>query len=459
MADKDKQNDISPLDMSDEDILDQGESTFLAEEDSDSEQDRSDEDQNEDEDDDQETSNLAADDEDEDSDEDGNSGDNTDTGDNTDADDSTDSDEDDSDQESEDEDDQNKGDASGDSDSDTDDPTGDDDSDDTKVDGKSVKKAKKAKKVLSQEEGEKLKKDKKDKDSKNDTADSDEIKQVNYEVEYNKLLAPFRANGKELKVGSVDDAIALMKMGANYNKKMAGLKPNLKLMKMLENNNLLNEAKLSFLIDLDQKNPDAVAKFLKDSEIDPMEIDTDATSKYKPKTYTVHDKEMELDSVLDDIQDTSSFNTTIDIISNKWDSASKKIILEDPEIIRAINDHVANGIYDQIDQVIQSERMLGRLSGLSDLDAYKQIGDAIQAAEGFTEQPDNSDNAGNTGNTTNETQKLKIVSKPKKETPELKNRKRAAGSTKSSSVKKTPDFNPLSVSDEEFEKIAASQFM
>lgn len=76
---------------------------------------------------------------------------------------------------------------------------------------------------------------------------------VNYEQEYKRILAPFKANGKEVEVKSVDDAITLMQMGANYQKKMAALKPNLKILKILENNGLLDEGKLSFLIDLDKR--------------------------------------------------------------------------------------------------------------------------------------------------------------------------------------------------------------
>ena len=60
-------------------------------------------------------------------------------------------------------------------------------------------------------------------------------KELDYKAEYEKLLKPFKANGRDIQVGSVDDAIALMQMGANYNKKMAALKPNMKLLKMLEN--------------------------------------------------------------------------------------------------------------------------------------------------------------------------------------------------------------------------------
>jgi len=175
----------------------------------------------------------------------------------------------------------------------------------------------------------------------------EETSEIDYKAEYERLIAPFRANNREMQIDSVDDARTLMQMGANYNKKMAGLKPNLKLIKMLENNKLLDEEKLSYLIDLDKKNPEAIKKLVKESGIDPMEIDVEGDTGYKNTNYTVDDKEVELDGILDDIQETESFNQTIDIISNKWDASSKEVILEQPSIIKVINEHVAAGIYEQ----------------------------------------------------------------------------------------------------------------
>ena len=94
-----------------------------------------------------------------------------------------------------------------------------------------------------------------------------EAAEPDYKAEYLRLLAPFKANGKEIAVSTVDDAISLMQMGANYNKKMAGLKPSLKMLKLLENSGLLSEEKISYLIDLEKKNPAAINKLIKDSGI------------------------------------------------------------------------------------------------------------------------------------------------------------------------------------------------
>ena len=282
-----------------------------------------------------------------------------------------------------------------------------------------------------------------DDDSDSDTPDTDdaETSALDFEDEHKKLLAPFKANGKEMQVDNVEDARKLMQMGANYNKKMAGLKPNLKLLKMLENNKLLDEGKLSYLIDLDKKNPEAIAKLIKESGLDPLDMDVTKDSTYQPNAYTVDDKEVELDATLDDIRGTPSYSRTIDIVSNKWDESSRKILVEHPSIISTINDHVTSGVYDQISDAVERKRILGEFAGVSDLDAYKLMGDEMQAKGGFTQ-----------------TSKAPDVIKPKVSKavdPKISKRKKAASTTKTAPSSKTPDFNPLSMSDEEFEKMSA----
>lgn len=281
--------------------------------------------------------------------------------------------------------------------------------------------------------------------------DKPEESGVDYKAEYERLLAPFKANGRDISVKSVDDAITLMQMGANYNKKMAALKPNLTLMKMLENNGLLSEEKIGFLIDLEKKNPDAINKLIKDSGIDPMDLDAEKASGYKPNTYRVDEREVELDSVLDEIQETPTYNRTLEIVSKEWDGKSKQTIANSPQLLKVINSHVQAGIYDLISKEVESERVFGRLNGLSDIDAYRQVGDAIQARGGF-------DHLGRQGQQS--TAKPVVVQpKPKVVQDEkIKEKKRAASSTKPAAASQTAkDFNPLSLSDEEFSKMANSK--
>lgn len=284
-------------------------------------------------------------------------------------------------------------------------------------------------------------------------SDVDSEEEIDYKVQYEQLLSPFKANGKDIKVDTVEDARSLMQMGANYNKKMAALKPNLKVVKMLDNHGLLDEQKLSYLIDLSKQDPEAVKKLVKDSGIDPLDIDTDNIA-YRPNAYNVSDSEVALDGILDDIRDTSTFNTTIDIIGNKWDEASKDMIAKDPNIIKVINDHVGSGIFKKVSEVVERERILGRLNGLSDIEAYKQVGDAINSSGGFGDPVQVTKTQPTSISKSNSVNKANNPVDPK-----LKVKRKAAGSTKSKPSKAKPQFDVLSMSDEEFEKMSSSKFV
>ena len=143
--------------------------------------------------------------------------------------------------------------------------------------------------------------------------------------------------------------------------------------KMLEKNELLDEAKLHNLIDLSKKNPKAIAKLIEESDVDPLDIDKDVPTDYQPTDYSVTDKEYNLDQVLDEIKDTDTFNRTINVLTKEWDTPSKTTISDNPEIISIVNTHMGNGVFDQVNSVLQQEKALGKLGGIADVEAYKQI--------------------------------------------------------------------------------------
>jgi hypothetical protein len=285
-------------------------------------------------------------------------------------------------------------------------------------------------------------------ESKSDTQE-EATDQIDYKAAYEQILKPFKANGKEVQVQSVEDAISLMQMGANYNKKMAGLKPNLKVLKLLESNNLLDESKLNFLIDLDKRNPDAITKLIKDSGIDPFDLNEEKANAYQPTNRAIDDQSLELDLVLEELKETPTYSRTLEVVGKSWDNSSRNTVATQPQLIKVINDHMASGIYDIINAEVEREKMFGRLNGMSDIDAYRKIGDAIQARGGFNhignQQP---------------TAPVKVQPKPKADDAQLKEKRRAASSTPAAAkVVAKNEFNPLSMSDEEFNKMSASQFI
>jgi hypothetical protein len=236
-------------------------------------------------------------------------------------------------------------------------------------------------------------------------------------------------------------------MGADYHRKTTEIKPLRKIGEMLKQNDLLDVGQLSYLIDLKNKNPQAIQKLLKESGIDPLDIDTSEEVNYRPSNYQVDDKTIELNDVLDSIQHTPQFDTTVKILGSEWDHQSKEYLSANPQTITILNEHIGNGIYDTIAKEVATQRMLGRLNGVSDLDAYRIIGDYIQANGGF--------------NTTKQEPVTQQAVQPTKPIQDNKQKKQAAGITKAATNKKTTDLASLDImamSDEEFAKLDKSLF-
>lgn len=276
---------------------------------------------------------------------------------------------------------------------------------------------------------------------------------LNYQSEYEKLLEPFKAAKREVRVSNVDEARRLMQKGVDYSRKMAEMKPQRQIIKTLERNGLLNPEKINFVIDMvSNKNPEAIKKFLKDNDIDPYELPDEDNADYKPTDRIVSAKEMELETVLEEIEQTEQFDRTSSEIQNKWDTASKQVLADNPGVLRLINDHVGVGIYDQIMNIVEQERLFGRLEGLSDLEAYKAIGDAINDKGGFEPYQNQRTSAGNTSQGSGQDSGSREASN---KADQLRNRKRAAGPTKGAVSKSKPASKNFlqDYTDEEIEKM------
>jgi len=211
--------------------------------------------------------------------------------------------------------------------------------------------------------------------------EEEEKSTIDYQAVYNQVMAPFKANGKEFVPKSPDDVIRLMQMGSNYTKKMQSLAPNLKLMKMLENNGLLQEDKINHLIDLDRKDPAAIQKLLRDGSVDPMDIDVEAPAEYTPGNHSVSDQEMAFSDALNDVMSTSDGQQTVTLINDTWDHASKEIIYQEPNVLKIIDEQRANGVYDRISSEVERQRTLGHLNNIPFIQAYKQVGDVLYPSE------------------------------------------------------------------------------
>ena len=207
---------------------------------------------------------------------------------------------------------------------------------------------------------------------------------VDYKAFHDQVMAPFQANGKTIQLRSVDEAIQLMQQGANYTRKMQAIAPHRKVLMMLENNGLLDESKLSRLIDLEKKNPDAIRALVKEAGIDPLDIDVHEESTYTPGNHAVPDEAVAFQTTLDEVSSTPDGQETVRQITASWDPESKAELWKDPSILGTIHQQRISGVYDRVVAEIERQRTIGAIpANVSLLNAYRVIGERMTQAGAF----------------------------------------------------------------------------
>ena len=258
--------------------------------------------------------------------------------------------------------------------------------------------------------------------------------EVDYKSIYEQVFKPFKANGKEITPKSVEDIISLMQMGANYTKKMQLMAPMKKVVQSLDNAKI-DEQGLNFLIDVSKGDKEAIKQLLIKHKIDPLEIDLDGDNTYSPRNNIASDEDVEFNDTLMDIHD--SLPRIQEILNNTWDDNSKKAILKDPRLMRALHEEVQMGRFDEVQKRLEAEKTFGRYKGVSDVDAYIDLVSKMEQERMKTKtQPE----------TPTKTESTKKIPDKSKAAP-------TKGKTsKSSSSLTAKDL--LSMSDDEFNKLS-----
>lgn len=261
---------------------------------------------------------------------------------------------------------------------------------------------------------------------------------------YDKVMAPFIANGKEIKLNSPEEVIQLMQQGANYTRKMQAIAPHRKMLTMAQNNGI-TEDKLSFLIDLEKGNPEAIQKFLKDKGVDPLSIDTESEPTYREGTHKVSDTEVAFRTNLDELSSTPEGKETLQTINSTWDDASKEVLWGEPALMTVIHAQRESGVYDLITTEVDRRRMLGQIApDTSFFDAYRMVGDdLVKKAE--------AEKAAAPAPTAVAPVPVATTAAAPKATVENGDKASAASPTRSTPKPAKVNFNPLAMSDEEFE--------
>lgn len=288
-----------------------------------------------------------------------------------------------------------------------------------------------------------------DTQTKADTPVKTDGGEPDYKALYEGLMAPIKANGKTIEIRNPEELVKLAQQGANYTRKMQELAPHRKMLLMLENNGLLDEGQLSYLIDLSKKDPEAIKKLVKDSGINPLDIDTETEQTYRPGNHRVTDDEAAFRTTLDDISSFDEGRQTLQVINSTWDQASKELLFKDPASLTLIHEHREAGFYDRITKELEHQKTLGNVpANVPFIEAYRKVGDWMAEQGAFEDL----------------IAKQKPVASAPVKTPvattvaakksPVANNEKASAAAQSKTTSKTakPLINPLAMSDEEFLK-------
>lgn len=201
---------------------------------------------------------------------------------------------------------------------------------------------------------------------------------VDYKGFYESVMKPFKANGKTIELRSPDEAIQLMQMGANYTRKMQEISKHRKTIATLHENGITTDEDLAFILDIKNKNPDAIKKFFKDNNIDPFDVDTSEEVTYKPQVKMVSEEVLETRAVLDELNSDPEGAKTLRLIADTWDEESTRFMWNNPSAFKIIHEQRESGVYDQIMSEIDRQTTLGMLQPHgSILEKYNIVGNQL----------------------------------------------------------------------------------
>lgn len=287
----------------------------------------------------------------------------------------------------------------------------------------------------------------------NDDSESVEEPYIDYKTEYEKITAPFKASGKTIQVRDSNEVISLMQKGVDYTKKQQALKPRLKELQILENQNMLGD-NLGYAIDLFNGNTKALAKLIKERNIDISELspnmygdEENNSPDYTPTNYSISDAEMRLKDVELTLKDSPNFQRLFTTLTD-LDDDSKAKFRNNPDLLLRLNEHMDSGLYDQIQNELEHRRIVGDASvdGKNFYDAYTAVGNEILAYNANLAQQQHQ-------------QQYEQNYAQQYQQQQLQQKRNSAKSTNSRSTGRSSPmmYDPLTCSDEEFAQINLKQ--
>lgn len=279
-------------------------------------------------------------------------------------------------------------------------------------------------------------------------------------VEY--ITAPLKAAGGEFTFKNLEEIRTLASMGLDYTKKMQGISARKAELMALDKAGMLGD-NLNYAIDIFSGNPQAIKKLLKDKNIDINSLGSNSgfdefgnpiqeqPVDYQPTNYSPSTEEVELQSTIDDLKKNPVEYKALSEAFGNFSKQDQNEILKNPHQLRALNEHVQNGLYKYAMDEIAHNRIMQNpaFTGKSDLEAYTMIMQSLVDNEMQRRQTEQQ-----------QAMQYQQQQQAMMQQQAIQQRKQAVAPNRVYNQRNTipVGFDPLTATDEEIEKISFEEF-
>ena len=174
----------------------------------------------------------------------------------------------------------------------------------------------------------------------------------------NNTLYKIKANGKEYDM-TLDELKQTASKGMDYLRKTTALKPYRTMIAAMEQNKVSPED-INLLIDLKKGNKEAIAKLIKDNEVDVYDLPE--ANNYTPQEYRTSESEYEIREVVNQLsQDADIFSRTSQVYSN-MDETSKQVINSNPQMLAGLQQDIKSGLFDKVMPIAEKKAVVDGFS-------------------------------------------------------------------------------------------------
>jgi len=229
-----------------------------------------------------------------------------------------------------------------------------------------------------------------DKDKEKEDEDKED-KNKEVDTDTDSKIKTFKANGKDFtftEAEMMEQFEGVFGKAMDYTQKMQKIAPYRKMISALESENI-SQDQFNLALDILKGDKNALKQLAQDKKIDLSDLSfEDDETTYTPTDYGDTDFQSQVKDIESKIGNDAEYTTTVDIIDNQWDDASRKLIADNPNVIMGLHNDVKTGVYDKIaPEALKLKLQDG--NSKSDLDYYLLAGQADKAARAATETENN----------------------------------------------------------------------